>query len=284
MAVTAVFVGINRYQDSAIPELAGARRDALALWALFTDTIEGLAARRLVDEEATYSEVTDAILGALEGAQEDDVIVITFAGHGSPDGRLLLSDTDATNLPGTALPMSTLVDGFKGTGARAVLCILDCCFSGQAPARVFATDARPRNAFALDRVAGEGRILLAACATSEAAWEQPGTGHGLLTHATIEAFGAEAETVVDRDTSIIDVAFALARAGKSVARGRRGAGRVGTGRRRVPLVRGRRAGPSSRRSRHRRRSVHMADTQPQSRVQRRSQCRSGQSGRATPRR
>ena len=31
------------------------------------------------------------------------------------------------------------------------------------------------------------------------------------------AFGAEAETVVDRDTSIIDVAFALARAGKSVA-------------------------------------------------------------------
>ena len=45
MAVKAVFVGIDRYLDPAIPELGGARRDALALWALFTDSIEGLAAR-----------------------------------------------------------------------------------------------------------------------------------------------------------------------------------------------------------------------------------------------
>ena len=196
MTVKAVFVGINRYLDPAIPELGGARRDAMALWALFTDTIEGLAARRLVDEEATHSEVSDAILGTLEGAQEDDVIVITFAGHGSPDGRLLLSDTDATDLPGTALQMTALADAFKDTRARTVLCILDCCFSGQAPARVFETEARPRNAFALDGIAGKGRILLAACATSESAWEQPGTGHGLLTHATIEALSKEnGETV-----------------------------------------------------------------------------------------
>ena len=196
MAVKAIFVGINRYLDPVIPELSGARRDAMALWALFTDTIEGLAARRLVDEKATHSVVSDAILGTLESAQEDDVIVITFAGHGSPDGRLLLSDTDATDLPGTTLPMTALADAFKGTRARTVLCILDCCFSGQAPARVFETEARPRNAFALDGVAGEGRILLAACATRESAWEQQGTGHGLLTHATIEALSKEnGETV-----------------------------------------------------------------------------------------
>ena len=54
----------------------------MALWALFTDTIEGLTARRLVA-------VSDAILGTLESAQEDDVIVITLAGHGSRNGRLL---------------------------------------------------------------------------------------------------------------------------------------------------------------------------------------------------
>ncbi len=58
------------------------------------------------------------------------MIVITFAGHGSPDGRLLLFDSDATDLPGTALPMAALADAFKGTRARTVLCVLDCCFSG----------------------------------------------------------------------------------------------------------------------------------------------------------
>jgi len=83
--------------------------------------------------------------------------------------------------------MAALADAFRRTKARAVLCILDCCFSGQAPARVLDMEARPRNAFALAGVYGEGRILLAACATTESAWEQPGTGHGLLTYATIEA-------------------------------------------------------------------------------------------------
>ncbi len=196
MAIKAVFVGINKHSDPAIPELSGARRDAMALWALFTDTIEELAARLLVDEQATYTAVSEVILGTLEAAQEDDVLIISFAGHGSPDGSLVLFDTDSTDLPGTALPMRALADAFKNTKARTILCILDCCFSGQAPARVFEADARPRNAFALTGIAGEGRILLAACSTSEAAWEQPGTGHGLFTFATIEALSkANGESV-----------------------------------------------------------------------------------------
>ena len=187
MAIKAIFVGINKHLDTSIPELGGARRDATALWALFTDTIEGLSGRLLVDEAATHAEVSGAMLGTLAAASADDVVVIAFAGHGSPDGNLVLFDTNAGDLAGTALSMAGLADALKATKARAVLCILDCCFSGQAPARVLETVARPRNAFALTGIYGEGRILLAACATNESAWEQPGTGHGLLTHAVIEA-------------------------------------------------------------------------------------------------
>ena len=187
MAVKAIFVGINQHQHVEIPELNGARRDATALWALFTDTIEGLAARLLVDEAATCVGVSDAILGILSTAEHDDVIIISFAGHGSPDGSLVLFDTDVANLSGTTLPMAKLADAFKETKARAVLCILDCCFSGQAPARVLETPSIPRNALALAGIYGEGRILLAACAANESAWEQPSTGYGLLTYAAIEA-------------------------------------------------------------------------------------------------
>lgn len=188
MTIKAIFVGINKHLNPAIPELSGAKRDATALWALFTDTIDGLSARLLLDEAATHTEVTHAILGVLAAAQPDDVIVISFAGHGSPDGNLVVFDTDPANLSATAVSMIDLAEAFKATKARAVLCILDCCFSGQAPARVLETTARPRNAFALTGIHGEGRILLAACATNESAWEQPGTGHGLLTHAVIEAW------------------------------------------------------------------------------------------------
>ena len=186
-AIKGVFIGVNKHLDPTISELSGARSDATALWALFTDTISDLAARILVDETATQAAVTQAILGTLSAAVEDDVIIISFAGHGSADGNVILFDTNSADLTGTALSMTRLADAFRQTRARVVLCVLDCCFSGQTPARVLETAARPRNAFALTGVYGEGRILLAACATNESAWEQPGTGHGLLTYAMIQA-------------------------------------------------------------------------------------------------
>jgi len=196
VAIKAVFIGINKHLDSSISELSGARRDATALWALFTDSVPDLSARLLVDDAASLADASNAMLGTLADANGDDVVVITFAGHGSPDGNLVLFDTDTADLANTALSMASLADAFKSTKARAVLCILDCCFSGQAPARVLEIVARPRNAFALTGIYGEGRVLLAACAANESAWEQPGTGHGLLTHAVIEALtGATGESV-----------------------------------------------------------------------------------------
>ncbi|MDZ4021889.1 DEAD/DEAH box helicase [Pseudomonas sichuanensis] len=196
MTIKAIFVGINKHLDPSIPELSGARRDATALWALFTDSVQGLVGRLLVDEDATLAEVSHAILGALSAAGPEDVVVISFAGHGSPDGNLVLYDTSSADLSGTGLSMAGLADGFKASKARAVLCVLDCCFSGQAPARVLEAIGRPRSAFALTGISGEGRILLAACATNESAWEQPGTGHGLLTHAVIETLtSAEGNSV-----------------------------------------------------------------------------------------
>lgn len=187
MGIQAIFIGINKHQDPAIPELNGACRDAMALWALFTDSIGDLSGRLLINEKATYKDVKDALLGTLSAANKEDIIIISFAGHGSPDGSLILYDTDGINLSGTAIPMADLATAFQKTKARTVLFILDCCFSGQAPARVFEIDARPRNPFAFSGIHGEGRILLAACAANEVAWEQPGTGHGLLTHAVMQA-------------------------------------------------------------------------------------------------
>ena len=90
MVLKAVFVGINRYRDPVILELSAARRDAMALWALFTNTNEELAAQLLIDEEATHSAVAEAILGTLEVAQKDDAILISFAGYGSPDGSQVM--------------------------------------------------------------------------------------------------------------------------------------------------------------------------------------------------
>lgn len=198
MAIKATFIGVNKHRDSEIPELNGARRDATALWALFTDSIPDLSARLLVDETATYETVREGIFNTLGTAAKDDVVVIFFAGHGTPDGRLVLFDTQVSNLSATAISMADLAQQFKHSQARVVLCILDCCFSGQAPARVLELGPRPRSVpLGLADIAGEGRILITACKGDESAWEQPGSGHGLLTHAVIHAFSDETATQVN---------------------------------------------------------------------------------------
>jgi helicase len=43
VAIKAIFVGINKHLDPAIPELSGARRDATALWALGAANISRLS-------------------------------------------------------------------------------------------------------------------------------------------------------------------------------------------------------------------------------------------------
>src|SRR5205823_4683871 len=65
---------------------------------------------------------------------------------------------------------------------------LDCCFSGEAPARVLDASPAPRMAMPnwSAMFAGTGRVLLAAASPTEPAWEQARTGHGLLTKAVID--------------------------------------------------------------------------------------------------
>ena len=99
MALKAVFVGIDRHQNPDIPELGGAKRDATALWALFTDSIPGFSSRLHVDDQATLGQVRDAVVGTLEAADAEDIVVLSFAGHGSPDGSLVAFDTDPADLP-----------------------------------------------------------------------------------------------------------------------------------------------------------------------------------------
>ena len=57
MALRTIFIGVDKHQDPSIRELAGARRDATALWALFSDTIDNNANQLLVDQDATRAEV-----------------------------------------------------------------------------------------------------------------------------------------------------------------------------------------------------------------------------------
>jgi replicative superfamily II helicase len=185
--IRAAFIGIDRYHDSQVSDLNGAVRDATALWAVLSDSIEGLQAQLITDDAATLAAVEDALDATLGAAEADDVVLIGFAGHGTPDHRLVLVDTRADDLVASTLSMESLAERFRTTRARAVFMMLDCCFSGGAPARVLDLGVVPRAVgMPLADVAGQGRILFAASSPDEPALEDHRTRHGLFTKAVLD--------------------------------------------------------------------------------------------------
>lgn len=214
MPIRATFIGIDRHQDTRVRELTGARRDATALYSLFADTLADIDADLMVDGDATHARVLEVIERRLSSAAEDDVVILSFSGHGTRDHRLVLFDTTLESLKSSTIAMADLAHAFKRSKARAILCILDCCFSGGASAKVIEDTPITRDTLSLLELTGEGRILFAASNVNEPAYEMPGHRHGLLTKALIE----ELQTADDRIDLLAATANILERVRAEAAR------------------------------------------------------------------
>lgn len=198
MALHGIFIGIDRYASPHFQWLTCARRDAVALHALFRDTFGG-GATLLDDKNATRAAI-ETRFTELRSCSPDDVVVITFSGHGTTTHELLTHDAHPKNLANTGIPLSLLAEWVSHIPARQILCVLDCCFSGGMGAKVFVADATPRSADStealLAQISGRGRLVLTAATASQPAWESGKYRHGLLTHHLIQAL-LGAEEVVD---------------------------------------------------------------------------------------
>ena len=190
MTFRGLFVGLDRYESPRISWLSSAARDAKALYALFGETFGADHSRLLTDCVATRASIREEF-ERLASSNPDDVIVVTFSGHGTPSHELVTYDADLSNLHGSCISLDTLTEWFALIPARRLICVLDCCFSGSAGAKVLQAPAIARSVAsaeeALSRLSGDGRIIITASHATEEAWESPKLGHGLLTYHLLEA-------------------------------------------------------------------------------------------------
>ncbi len=184
----AAFIGVDKYADTTIRELTGAARDATALWALVKDSMPDAKANLLKNADATTERIRAALDETLRGATSDDTVIVTFSGHGTKSHRFVTHDSSRKNLDATTIGMDELAALFKASKAKAIFCVIDCCFSGAAPARVLDDSPISRDpGIPLEELAGSGRILISACSVNEVAYESPANRHGLLTFALMDA-------------------------------------------------------------------------------------------------
>ncbi len=176
----------------------------------------------LINEKATRANLL-AVRGWLKSAKPDDMVVLTFAGHGRRvDDVYYFATHDAKmeDMPNTAFSYSDMDDLFDGVQARQRLILLDTCQSGEAEigapeTRQLMKKYRPPlleyKKFSFRGVVqaiggesdefkvmqllfsnlevGSGATILAASTGSTGAQERADVKHGAFTQAVIEGLG-----------------------------------------------------------------------------------------------
>lgn len=192
------FIGVDRYEASDIGFLSSAVRDAAALHALFADGFEGEPVL-LTDADATKKYIVAELERLASVSTDEDLVVVSFSGHGSTTHELVPYDADRSRLAETALPLEELAKLLNQIPAATLMCILDCCFSGGYGAKVLVAPVQARDLESesdlLEQIAGKGRIVLAASAANERAYEDVALGHGLLTYQLLAALQGPPEVV-----------------------------------------------------------------------------------------
>ncbi|MFF3816721.1 caspase domain-containing protein [Streptomyces bluensis] len=203
MVLRAVIAGIDRYQDADINNLSFARADALAVAELLDRLHPAeVDAEVLVDEDVTRRNVMVAIGERLPRVtSEGDVVLLYFAGHGSPETTatvddaaryLVFHDTEYDSVFATGLDMERELPRLfeRIHHPRLILMLIDACFSGRAGGRTFEGPRlrAERSHVRGGRVSlkgldlGEGRLMIGACDDHQVAREEAALGHGVFTN------------------------------------------------------------------------------------------------------
>ncbi|MEO1093259.1 MAG: caspase family protein, partial [Pseudomonadota bacterium] len=144
------------------------------------------------DADATAQRIRRE-LDALQLASPDDLVVVTFSGHGTDDHRLVPVDVDVDDVASSCISLVEIAELLDRIRAEQLLVVLDCCFSGGfGGARAFAPSVA--RSMVEDRTAvealarGSGRIVITASGAGEPALETAEFGHGLLSFFLLNAF------------------------------------------------------------------------------------------------
>ena len=211
----AVVVGVSEYRDRDIAQLRYADDDAQLFYEFLTSPAAGLGGfkpenvRLLKDDSASYAAMRTALSGFLRPVTERDVVVFYFAGHGAPDPYarneyyFLTHDTRASDIAGTAYPMSDVYDRIRRLRARDIIVIADACHSGAVTPELAtrAVGENEINRVFLERLqtTAAGLLTLTAAETNQLSMEDArwGGGHGVFTWKLVEGLRGQADQ--DRD-------------------------------------------------------------------------------------
>jgi hypothetical protein len=223
----AVIIGVSSYEDSRIPSLRYATRDAQVFHDWLISPSGGRYApskvKLLLNKEATNERIKDALFNWLKQAIEEDVVVIYFAGHGSPESPdapqnlyLLPYNAKYDNIAVTGFPMWDIETALKRfIKAKRVVIIADACHAAGV-GEAFDVALRANRGLKINQInaglqnltdIGEGVCVISASRDNEFSQEgrEWGGGHGVFSHFLIEGLRGAADFDKSNSVSIGEI-------------------------------------------------------------------------------
>ncbi|HID55503.1 TPA: hypothetical protein EYP37_03160, partial [Candidatus Poribacteria bacterium] len=231
----AIVIGISDYLNGLPPDSPDCGRpgilcdlrytdeDAQAFYDLLVDPEIGNFSRDrvalLLNEQATKANITDAFGRVIALAEEDDLVVIYYSGHGGRgpdlngdegegdpwDEYYIAYDTDVGKLFGTGIRDDEFGDWMDSLESRHVVIFLDSCFSGGATREIKGMSPEGYKATPSESVFNdfslEDRVLIAASQENQVSFESDELGHGVFTYFLLEGLKGEAD--LNRDGRIV---------------------------------------------------------------------------------
>ena len=199
--IWAVVVGCAFYQH--MKTLRYTDDDAYQVYA-FLKSVEGGAlsddqVRVLIDEEATHDNILTAMRETYRRADENDVILFYFSGHGLP-GSFLPVDYDGQL---NALRHEDVHEALADSRSRHKLVIADACHSGSLAARSGGGNSKTlANYYSALTNAQASTALMMSSKGEEISMEDGGLRSGVFSHYLIRGLKGEADVNGDRLVSI----------------------------------------------------------------------------------
>ncbi len=211
----AVIIGISDYSDSRVPSLRYASKDAESFYHWIVSPSGGKFApsrvNLLLNDQATYANIKNALFSWLKQAIKEDVVIIFFAGHGSSDSPdsndnlfLLPYDTRYDDISASGFPMWDIETALKRfIKAEKVVVIADACHSGGVGGS-FDIARRGNRMLAISPISeglqnlssvGHGVCVISASGDKQLSQENLkwGGGHGVFTHFLLKGLNGDAD-------------------------------------------------------------------------------------------
>ncbi len=205
-------VGVSGY-PAPIKKLPAVAADVRAMATLLSSKagmFSSTGVNVLTEKQAIKADVLAALRKTFTGAKADDTIFVYLAGHGAVAGTdyyFVPYDANMGSLSETGVPLAEIKRLFDRTASRRVFLWLDFCHSGGILARGKEINDLTEIKRSIGVVSGYGKIIVAACTSTQSAYESSEIGHGFFTHALLRGLKGEAKSPQGEVTAFSLYAF-----------------------------------------------------------------------------